>query len=72
MNRKLALETTGATVGAASVTVLGPNPNRHSLTLSGDSAQRVTFNLKDSAVLDQGLTLPAGSRPFTLCYDDFG
>lgn len=72
MKRKLYPRTQGAVVGVASSEVLGPNPNRHSLILSGNNAARVTFDLGGPAVLDQGITLQAGGQPIILTAADFG
>ena len=62
---------TSHAVGASSQVALGPNPRRRTLYLSPPSAGRVSVGLGQAAVLDSGITIPAGGHPAALSYDEW-
>lgn len=57
-------------VGATSVRILTPNANRTALTFAAINAQRFTVTPFAAAVLDEGINVPAASRPVTITEHD--
>lgn len=63
---------TFATVNSTAATILGANGHRTRLVLSPPSAGRVTYRFNSAAVLDQGITIQAGTTPRTISREEYG
>jgi hypothetical protein len=61
-----------ATVGTTDQVILGSMQGRKSFTLSPPSVGRVSIQFGRAAVLDQGITLQAGTTPRQFSVDEFG
>ena len=59
-------------VGVTPVMILGPNPHRTALTLSGDSANVFTVNYSPPGGLADGWTVTPPQNVVKLHYDDVG
>jgi hypothetical protein len=60
------------TVGAASAQLVGANNKRHSLTVFANPTNRITITDATTAVLDQGINIPAGGTWFVITKDLHG
>lgn len=59
-------------VGIASGAFLGANANRIALTISPAFANNVTISSKATAVLGQGINIPALQDPVRITLEDYG
>lgn len=61
-----------ATIGATATTVLGANAHRRRLVISPPNAGRVTLSFNNTATLDGGITIQAGTSPRTISREEYG
>lgn len=69
---KIGYQTHSVSVGLTSTVIIGPNPKRHALILTGVAAQDTSYGFGEDAVLNRGLTFPNATMPMVLKYDDLG
>jgi len=60
------------TMGTSSMALLGPNPNRVSLTFSADGTNTLTASTLGTAVIGEGITLTPTNPTQTITEDQIG